>query len=83
MACQFLHFAWTGCFPVVEPFWSENEDTLQRVKDSKENLKCFSETRDRGEEQRELGETKEKQHSTDADHDAQDGFSVHWFFFSE
>ena len=40
------------------------------------------ETRDReSENESEPGEAKEEQYSTDADHDVQDGFTTHCFFF--
>ena len=56
---------------------------MERVEDSKENLKSLSESSDReGEDSKEPGESKEEHHSSDADHQTYDTFVADWLFQS-
>ena len=56
---------------------------MERVEDSKENLKNLSESSDReGEDSKEPGESKEKHYSSDIDHQTSNFFVADWLLQS-
>ena len=71
------------CFFVQDAEEQKDEESLERIEDSEQDLKGLPKSNDReGEDSKEPGESKEEHHSTDADHQTYDGFVADCFLLS-